>query len=241
MSTPKLPGQVITLRDGAAVATEAATRLGRALTAAIAERGKASLALSGGNTPRPAYEQLAAQPGVDWAKVTVLWIDERAVPPDHARSNYRLAKESLLSRAPIPPGQVHRMVGEASDLEAAARDYERVLANVGVIDVAVLGIGDDGHTASLFPGERAVLVRDRTALAIAAAPALEREARLTVTAPVIERIGSVLVLAVGKAKHGPLERVAAEAGSLEETPSRVMRSVPAGALAWILDEAAAGG
>ena len=235
-----LPGHVITAPDSAAVAAQAAKLLGQALRDAIAARGTASLALSGGNTPRPAYELLAAQEGIDWTKVTILWIDERAVAPTHARSNYRLAKESLLDRAPIPPAHVHRMLGDASDLEQAARDYAAVLqqhlvsANgVPVIDVAVLGIGDDGHTASLFPGEASVRVRDRTVLAIAAAPEHDREARLTVSAPVLQTIRTALVLAAGKAKHAPLLRVAAEAGTLEETPSRVLRDAK-GSVTWIL-------
>ncbi len=246
MSIGKLPGQVVSLRDAAAVAEDAARRLGDALRAAVVERGMASLALSGGNTPRPAYEQLALQPGVDWAKVSVFWIDERAVPPTHARSNFRLANESLLGRAPIPPGNVHRMLGDARDLAEAARAYEVVLSsklgkasNVPVFDVAVLGIGDDGHTASLFPGEPSVLVRDRLVLAIAAAPELEREARLTVTAPVIEESRTVFVLAVGGAKRGPLARVAAAEGDLRETPSRLLLRAK-GAVTWILDAAAAG-
>ena len=245
MPLPKLPGQVITMRDAAGVARHAATRLAKCLRDAIAKRGQASLALSGGNTPRPAYEQLAAEPGIDWSKVSVYWIDERAVPPDHARSNYRLAHESLLSRAPIPEGQVHRMVGEAPDLEQAAKDYETVLADlpkvkgVPVIDVAVLGVGDDGHTASLFPGEKTVLERHRQVLAIPASPAHDREARLTLTTPVIEQIRTVLVLATGAAKRGPLEHIASDKGSLVETPSRLLCGVD-GSLLWIIDEAALG-
>jgi 6-phosphogluconolactonase len=240
-----LPGSVITRKDGAAVATEAARLLAEALKSAIAARGKASLALSGGNTPRPAYEQLAAQAGVDWSKVSVFWIDERAVPPDHSRSNYRLAKESLLSRAPIPAENVHRMTGEAKDLARAARDYEAVLrevlgaaaGSVPVLDVAVVGIGDDGHTASLFPGGTAVHERTRLVLDVPAAPDKDREARLTVTAPVIEQIRTVFSLVVAKTKKGPLERIAAPTGSLDETPSRLYRSVH-GALTWVVDEAA---
>ncbi len=248
MSTaaPTLPGQVITEKDAASVASEAAVRLGDALRGAILRRGSASLALSGGNTPRPAYEQLAAQGGIDWAKVSVFWIDERAVPPDHARSNSRLAKESLLDRAPIPAANVHRMLGDAVDLSQAARAYEATLratlavsGGIPILDVAVLGIGDDGHTASLFPGETSAMVRDRLALDVTASPAHEREARLTVTAPVLEQIRTVLVLATGKAKHGPLQRVAASDGALQETPSRVLRGV-AGSLVWLLDAAAAG-
>jgi len=246
MSIATLPGNVVTVNDGAAVAEEAAKRLTEALVRAIAARGTASLALSGGNTPRPAYERLAVASGIDWDKVHILWIDERAVPPTHERSNYKLAKEALLDRAPIPAANVHRMLGEGLSLESAAKSYAALLQallpceeGVPVIDVAVVGMGDDGHTASLFPGETSVENRDALALAIAAAPTLQREARLTVTTPVIERIRDTFALVSGKSKKGPLEKVAAADGELRTTPSRLYRGVK-GNVTWLLDEAAAG-
>jgi len=257
-------GKLVHAGDDAELAREAGTRLAKALRDAIAQRGQASLALSGGNTPRPAYERLAKEPGIDWRSVSVFFIDERAVPPTHARSNYRLAKESLLDRAPIPAANVHRTVGEAPDLEKAARDYEAVLAKHGIsdaltfarqgddggdrvtmvggaltFDVAVMGVGDDGHTASLFPGEASISVRDRGVIVVPAAPEKGREARLTVTAPVIEKIGTVFVLAEGHAKRGPLARVWSPEGSLRDTPSRVLRSVE-GDVVFIVDSAAEG-
>jgi 6-phosphogluconolactonase len=241
-----LPGSVVTTKDAAALAKEAATRLGAALRDAIAQRGEASLALSGGNTPRPAYEALVKEPGIDWARVTVLFIDERAVPPTHARSNYRLGLESLL-KGPIPPANVQRMLGEAKELEQAAAAYEATLRaklpltnGVPVIDVAVLGMGDDGHTASLFPGESGILERSKLVIAVPAAKDKDREARLSVTVPVIQAIRSAFLLVSGKAKKAPLDRVASETGTLEETPSRLYREVK-GALTWIVDEAAVTG
>jgi 6-phosphogluconolactonase len=251
MTTSVIPGSLVTTKDEEGIAVEAATRIGNVLRDAIKQRGTVSFALSGGNTPRPAYERLAKEPGIDWTKVSIFWIDDRAVPPTHERSNYRLAKESLLDRAKIPAENVHRMIGEASDLDKAARDYEAVLrkyvqpasgreaAGVPSFDVAVMGIGDDGHTASLFPGDTAVDVRDRLVLAIAAAPGKEREARLTVSVPVIEEIGTIFVLVAGDSKRAPLERLWSVAGSTEETPSRILRTTNAN-LVWILDKAAAG-
>jgi 6-phosphogluconolactonase len=240
---PVLPGSVVTTSDAAALAKEAAARLAAALREALSQRGEASLALSGGNTPRPAYEALTKEPGIDWSRVTVLWIDERAVPPTHARSNYRLGLESLL-QGPIPAANVQRMLGEAKDLEQAAAAYEATLKAklpltnaVPVIDVAVLGMGDDGHTASLFPGESGVLERSRLVIAVPAAKDKDREARLTVTVPVLQAIRSAFLLVSGKAKKGPLDRVASDTGTLQETPSRVYRDVR-GALTWIVDEAA---
>jgi 6-phosphogluconolactonase len=250
MGTSMIPGTLFTANDAHEVAEEAARRLGTLLRDGIKTRGGVSLALSGGNTPRPAYEGLAKEEGIDWAKVSVFWIDERTVPPTNSRSNYLLAKESLLDRVPIPPGKVFRMMGEEPDLEQAARDYELVLkthlaskatpnAEFPSFDVAVMGIGDDGHTASLFPGDTTMDVRDRMVLPVAAAPEKGREARLTVSTPVIEQIGTVLVLAVGEAKKAPLERIWSVAGDTNDTPSRILRRCK-GKLVWILDKAAAG-
>ena len=249
MATSGLPGTVVTAKDEKAVAAEAATRIGNSLREVLAQRGSVSLALSGGNTPRPAYEALSKQEGIDWAKVSIYWIDERAVAPTNSRSNYLLAKESLLDHAPILPANVHRMVGEASDLDKAARDYEAVLkqhltwkvtatAEFPSFDVAVMGIGDDGHTASLFPGDTTGDIRDRMVLPVVAAPDKGREARLTVTAPVIEQIGVIYVLAVGKAKIEPLQRIGSETGTTAETPSRVLR-LAKGKVVWVLDGVAA--
>jgi 6-phosphogluconolactonase len=246
MSVATLPGNVVTVRDAAAVAEEAAGRLVAAIQNALSARGSASVALSGGNTPRPAYERLAVTPEIDWQKVKVFWIDERAVPPTHTRSNYKLAFESLLSRVAIPAANVHRMLGESLDLRAAAESYDGLLRallpredGVPILDVAVVGMGDDGHTASLFPDEASVENRDSLTLAIAAAPTLQREARLTVATPVLERIREAFVLVSGKSKKGPLEKVAAADGELRTTPSRLYRGAK-GSVTWILDEDAAG-
>jgi 6-phosphogluconolactonase len=242
MTTKVVPGQLVAVPDLDAVTREAATRIGRSLCEAIARHGSVSFALSGGETPRPTYEKLAREPGIDWSKVEVFWIDERAVPPSSDRSNYKWAKATLLDHAPILPASVHRMVGEAEDLDAAAHDYEKVLRSrlrTGGFDVAVMGIGDDGHTASLFPGESGLDVTDHLVISVPAAPAQKREARLTVTVPVIEACGAVFVLVVGKEKHAPLEHAWSASGSVSETPARVMRGIR-GSLTWIIDKAAGG-
>src|SRR5579883_2361717 len=213
MTTKVVPGQLIAAPDSAQVAREAAARIARVLRAALARSGRASIALSGGNTPRDTYALLAQDTAVDWTKVHIFWVDERAVPPTDDRSNYRWAKATLLEIVGAPAENVHRMPADAPDLQAAARDYERdVVANVDreadgvpVFDVVVLGVGEDGHTASLFPGEATVDVVDR---AVAAVPARDRrEARLTLTAPPIERARAVIIIAVGLGKRDALERV----------------------------------
>jgi 6-phosphogluconolactonase len=243
MSRVEVPGELLTLPDASAVAREAAARIALALTRATASRGGASLALSGGNTPRDTYALLAHAAGVDWSRVHVFWVDERATPPNDDRSNYRWAKATLLDAAPIPASQVHRMPAERSDLDGAARDYAEELRRgvsgatdgVPAIDVVVLGVGDDGHTASLFPGDPTVDLRDRLVAAVPAAP--KREARLTLTAPVLEQARYVFVLAVGPAKREALGRAWSPDGDVHVTPSRVLRRCR-GALTWIVDSTA---
>ncbi len=245
MTTQVVPGKLVPLRETAAVAEEAAKQIADALRAAIGARGVASLALSGGNTPRDAYALLAKAPAVDWSRVRIFWVDERAAAPTDDRSNYRWAKATLVDAAPIPPANVHRMPADAPDREAAARDYERALREqvapdelgIPALDVVILDVGDDGHTASLFPGEPTVDVTDRLVSTVPARGA--REARMTLTAVVIEHARHVIVLAVGAAKHAPLERVWRIDGDLHETPARITRACR-GELVWIVDRAAAG-
>ena len=240
MTTKVVPGQLVAVPDLVSLADEAASRFARALRDAIGRRGAASFALSGGETPRPAYEKLAREKGIDWSKVDVFWIDERAVAPDDDRSNFKWAKKSLLDH--VSGARVHRMPAEAKDLESAAKDYEKLLRSLlprGGFDVAVMGVGDDGHTASLFPGESGVHETERWVIAVPAAPAKKREARLTVTTPVIEASAAVFVLAVGASKQGPLERAWSASGTVEETPARVLRGVR-GSLTWVIDRAAGG-
>src|SRR5271166_1962322 len=125
MVTKVVPGQLVASQDAAHVARDAATRIAKVLRAAIAKGGRATLALSGGNTPRDAYGLLARESGLDWTKVHVFWVDERAVPPTDDRSNYRWAKATLLDAAGIAPARVHRMPADGPDLEAAARAYDK--------------------------------------------------------------------------------------------------------------------
>lgn len=246
MTTTKVvPGMLIAVPSAEDVAREAASRLAKTLREAIKARGKATLALSGGDTPRQTYMRLAAEPDVAWSSVEVYFVDERAVPKTDDRSNYRWAKECLLDRAKLPEAHVHRMRGDDGDLEAAAREYERELRSgvpagqggVPSLDVMVLGVGDDGHTASLFPGMPTVEIADRAVVAVGKTEG--REERLTLTAPVIEQARAVFVLAVGAKKTNALERVWAVSGSLRDTPARVIRSAR-GSIHWIIDKAAGG-
>ncbi len=245
MTTKVVPGQLVAVPNASDVAREAAPRIARALQGAIRKNGRAAAALSGGNTPRDTYTRLAHEPGIDWTKVDVFWVDERAVPPTDDRSNYRWAKATLLDTAHVPAGRTHRMLAEDPDLWAAAGAYERTIREhvevdadgVPAFDVVVLGVGDDGHTASLFPGEPTIDVVDRL---VAAVPAKgEREARLTLTAPAIEHARALVVIATGAGKRDALERVWAAQGDLPRTPARIIRACRGG-VTWIIDRAAGG-
>ncbi|HVJ93592.1 MAG TPA: 6-phosphogluconolactonase [Labilithrix sp.] len=244
MVTKVVPGMLIATPTAEQVAREACARMKRAIHDAIKERGSATIALSGGNSPLDAYRCLAAQ-SIDWNKVQIYWVDERAVPPDDERSNYAGAKRALLDAITIPAANVHRMHGQHSDLAKAAEDYETELrdtvkahvAGIPALDLVVLGIGDDGHTASLFPGEDTVDITDRL---VAAVPARSgREARLTLTAPVLENAKASVIIVIGKSKHDALERVWSTSGDVKETPARIVRGFR-GAITWVIDRAAGG-
>ena len=245
MSTKVVPGQLVAAPDAAEVTREAGTRIARALRYALDKNGTASAALSGGNTPRDAYALLAAEPDIDWNKVDIFWVDERSAAPTDDRSNYRWAKATLLDHAPIPLSRVHRMPADAPDPDAAAADYARLIGErlpkdddgVPAFDVMVLGIGGDGHTASLFPEEPTVEIVDRLVVPVPASNG--REARMTVTAPVIEHARSVLVIATGTGKRDALERVWSIQGDLRRTPARVIRACRGG-VTWVIDKAAGG-
>ena len=208
----------------------AAEWLGLEVTRAIAERGSCALGLAGGRTPEPVYGELAAGSSIDWTKVRVFFGDERAVPPDHPDSNYLMVHLALLSRVPIPSGNVHRMEAERADREAAAREYERSLPPQ--LDVLLLGMGRDGHTASLFPGSAALDERHRLVLPVLGSkPPAER---LTITPPVIEAARKVAVIATGEDKALMVARAIEGPFAPKAVPVQLARRG-----SWFLDQAAA--
>jgi len=208
----------------------AAKRIAQALEKAIFAAGTASLALAGGTTPRAAYEALAKIPGIAWPKVSVYFGDERAVPPTHPDSNFSMARAALFDRVALPSGNVHRMVAENPDQDAAARAYEALLP--ARISVMVLGIGEDGHTASLFPGSPALSERTRRVLPVIGPKPPPQ--RLSVTPPVIEAAGLCIVLATGAGKAEPVRRALRDPLDIQSTPSGLARDG-----LWLLDHAAA--
>jgi len=243
MTTKVVPGLLIATPDAKEAAREACGRMVRPLREALRDRGSATLALSGGNSPNPAYT-LLAQETLDWNKIQIYWVDERCVPPDHPRSNFGSAKKAFLDHLTIPPENIHRMRGEIAPAEAAS-EYEGILrdtvkAKLGglpALDLVVMGIGDDGHTASLFPGEPTVHVTDRLVASVEAKG--DREARITLTTPVLENARASVIIVLGAAKHGPLERIWSTSGDVNETPSRIIRSFR-GSITWVIDRAAGG-
>lgn len=243
MTTKVIPGMLIAMVNADDVAREAATRVAKAISESIRERGRAVVALSGGETPKAAYAKLS-QAKIDWTKVELLFVDERAVPPSSDRSNYHMVKTALIDPAKVPEENVHRMPADASDLAQAAREYAQVVtkvagrgASIPQIDVIVLGIGEDGHMASLFPGDPAIDVTDRHVIDVAADGA--REARLTLSAPIIEAARAAFILAVGAKKTPALEKVWAVSGQASAVPARIVRNIR-GSVMWIIDKSAGG-
>ncbi len=237
--------------DAEAVARAAAEEIVDAASRAIEERGRFTVVLAGGSTPRRTYE-LLADPGepfcgrLRWDGVHVFFGDERHVPPDHPDSNYRMAREALLDRVAI--GSVHRMRGEEPQAAAAAASYEAELRRFfGLaaaddppprLDLVLLGLGPDGHTASLFPGSEALDERRRWAVA----SFVERLGthRITLTFPVLDRAREVLFLVSGAEKADALAQVFTPAPGSAPVPAARVRP-ERGALVWIVDRAAASG
>ncbi len=197
----------LVVADHAAAAMDAAAdRVRAAAATAIARQGRFRVALAGGSTPRLLYPLLVST--VDWTRADVFFGDERVVPPDDPRSNYRMARETLLAPAGVPDANVFRWRAESPDLDGAARDYAQALRArpaPPLLDLALLGLGPDGHTASLFPGTAALAVEDRLAVAVDV-PAMGTR-RLTLTYPAFLGAGEIFFLVTGRDKHAALADV----------------------------------
>lgn len=175
---------------------------------ALQQRGVFAVSLSGGSTPKPIYEGIAKRAGeMDWSKVLLYWTDERCVPPNHKDSNYKMAMEAGFAQLPIPAANIHRMKGEL-DPEEAALQYEDILRTTlpgGAFDLTILGMGDDGHTASLFPKTHALHVEDRWAVANYVPQ--KTSWRLTLTYPCINHSRNPVFYVMGKGKAAMLDQV----------------------------------
>ena len=225
------PEQVI-VADNPALSQRAADWLIARISQAMRARGRCSLALAGGSTPRPIYADFGARAKgvIPWDKVDIYFGDERAVAPDHTDSNYRMAQEALLSHLPLGGQQVHRMEAERSDRERAADEYAALLP--ARLDVLILGMGPDGHTASLFPGSPAL--SEATRLVVPVIGPKPPPERLTITPPVIERARSIAVVATGRDKAGVAAQALEGGASPRDIPISLARRGT-----WFLDVAAA--
>ena len=213
-------------------AARAAEWIAATLRDFVSRRGRCALALAGGTTPGAVYRRLAELPRIPWRRISVFFGDERAVPPDHPDSNYRLATETLLSRVPVPGSQIHRMEAERPDREQAARDYETLLPDP--LDLLLLGMGADGHITSLFPHSPALGEILRRVVSVnGGTPPLPR---LTITPPVIRSARSILVMVAGWEKAEQVTRVLEGSETVSALPAQLARGGT-----WLLDRAAAAG
>lgn len=227
----------------------AAEEFARLAAEAVRIRGRFAVALSGGSTPRVLHhllsdERAAFRGRIPWSDVHIFWGDERHVPPEHPDSNYGMARETLLTRVPVPPENVHRIPAENPDAAKAADEYAQTLrtffglaaGELPRFDLILLGLGPDGHTASLFPGTDAV--RERVKLV--AAPWVERldARRITLTPPVLNNAACVIFLVSGEEKARALRAVLEGPYQPDRLPAQAVRPVD-GQRLWLVDRAAA--
>ena len=209
------------------------------IRAAIQERGLCTIALSGGSTPKPLYEAISQQQ-LPWDKIHVFWGDERYVPPAHPDSNQLMARRAWLDRVDIPDNNIHAMPTDEADPAVAADNYEKHLqeffqtrsGDFPALDLILLGIGDDGHTASLFPHTEALQVKDRL-ITVGSKDAMPR---ITFTAPLINQARCVMFIVAGANKRPALAQVFAPVADDLTYPSRLIQ--PQGELWWLLERAA---
>ncbi|MEJ5329386.1 MAG: 6-phosphogluconolactonase [Desulfobaccales bacterium] len=235
------PAEMEVFPDEDALSEAAAALIAAQAMAAIRARGHFLWALAGGRTPARTYARLAKSPfreQIDWGKVEIFFGDERCVPPDDPLSNYRLAEEKLLSRVPLPAAQVHRLACEHNP-EEEARRYEALLQRIFQgrawgFDLALLGLGADGHTASLFPG----LTPPAGAWVAAVARPGESFRRLTLTPEVLNLSRLVVFLVTGRDKAQTLRAVLTGEEAMAASPVHLLRP-PAGEIRWLADQEAA--
>jgi 6-phosphogluconolactonase len=236
--------EIEVFNDAEELAHAAAVRFQTLAKSSVARQGRFSVALAGGNTPRRVYELLATdefKQQISWPNVHVFFGDERPVPHDHPASNYRMAFEALLSKVPIPVTNVHPMNG-VGDLRANARDYESELrsffdgASWPRFDLVLLGMGDDGHTASLFPDSRAL--NENHNWVVANWIESLSEFRVTLTAPAINAAANVIFLVAGEKKAERLYEVLRGPSQPANLPAQLI-SPNEGFLCWMVDAAAA--
>jgi 6-phosphogluconolactonase len=244
-----LNGKIETVPGPTELAYSAAALIVELANAAVSVRGKFTWALSGGSTPRTLY-QLLADPAapflrkMPWDKTHFFFTDERYVPPDHPDSNFRMANEAMLSKVLVPEAGVHRVRTENADVHLAAVDYETQLrevfdlpdGKVPHLDLTLLGLGSDGHTASVFPGSE--VLNEGSRLVAAEWVAKMKSYRITLTIPVLNGARFVLFLVSGDSKAAVLRDVLESPADPSRLPAQAVKPVN-GELLWLVDEAAA--
>ncbi len=232
--------------DTNTLSQQAAQFIVRLANESIVTHGRFSIALSGGSTPRVLYGLLGSEPyrdQIDWSKVDIFWSDERCVPPDSADSNYHMAQEVLLSRVPLSPQQVHRMPADQPDHDAAAQGYTHEMRQsfgtdgIPRFDLIQLGMGPEGHTASLFPHQASLHEQQRLVMYVNVPK--PPPPRLTFTPPILNAARHVLFLVTGAEKADAVQAVLEGDYNPEEYPAQIVRPA-SGDVVWMLDEAAAG-
>jgi 6-phosphogluconolactonase len=230
--------------DPPALFHAAADEFVRQATAAVRSKDRFTVALAGGSTPKALYSLLATNTALPWDKMYLFFGDERHVPPDHPESNYRMARETLLSKVPIPASNVFRVSAENPDAGQAAQSYEQTLrqffqtppGSLPRFDLILLGMGPDGHTASLFPGTKAL--QERSRLVVANWVEKFKTDRITLTLPVLNNAAVVMFLVSGQDKAKILKEVLEGSQPPDLLPSKLICPTD-GKLIWLVDQAAA--
>lgn len=241
--------EVLIRKDSEALALAAADRLVEIGNQAVKAKDRFNLVLAGGSTPQVMYQTLASDEfrhQLDWKKVHIFWGDERCVPPDDPLGNYHMARQALLDPLAIPGENIHRMAGELEP-DLAAKNYNHELqhhfgqVDFPLFDFILLGLGQDGHTASLFPGSMAVLEREKWVAAVEhVTPPPPFVPRITLTVPVINAAAHVLFLVSGADKAEILGRVLQHEAPDPDLPASLIYP-KRGSLTWMIDRAAAAG
>jgi len=212
--------RIKTFYDPESLSLAAAQELTVAMARALEQRGRCSLVLSGGSSPRRLYELLAGAQfcaKLDWTKIHIFWTDERCVMPDDARSNYHLARSSVLQYVPLPPGNIHRMPGEIDPQQAARKSSEDIRSffdqrapgpvRAPSFDCVLLGMGADGHIASLFPGDESALRAEEPVIVTRAPEGMPVAQRLSMSLPLLAAARTIFFIVFGRDKQKVLDRV----------------------------------
>lgn len=250
--------EVLVFEDKSELSRAATDFVIETAAAALKKTGEFTMLLAGGSTPRTLYTLLAAEPyaaRMPWNATHLFWGDERFVPPDHPESNYRMARLAMIERAALPPANVHPVpTADYPDARSAAMAYDSMLrehfakydndnktktGNIPRFDLVLLGMGADGHTASLFPGDKATLRESsRLAVAVNAPQSYETTERISVTLPVLNGASNVLFMAAGSEKRQVLDSVLNDTGQARQKYPAAMVRPGSGRLLWYLDREA---